>query len=92
MVTSPRTPKPTPISTSVTRVLATVASVVIRGSSRPSTSPASTYSNWSRPARSRRSGPAEPPARAVSQRLHHRARPRPRGNPARRRLAALRSI
>ena len=62
MVTSPRTPKPTPISTSVTRLLATVAPVVIRGSSRPSPSPPSTHSSWTSPARSRRRGRANRPS------------------------------
>jgi hypothetical protein len=55
-VTGPRTPKPATTSVSVTRVLATVASVVILGSSRPSPSPASAHSSCTRPARSRRRG------------------------------------
>ena len=55
-VTSPRTPKPAATSASVTRVLATVASVVIRGSSRPSPRPASAHSSCTRPARTRRRG------------------------------------
>ena len=61
MVTSPRTPKPTATSASATRLLATVDSVVIRGSSRPSTSPASAHSSCTRPARSRRRGRANRP-------------------------------
>ena len=63
IVTSPRTPKPTATSTSVTRVLATVTSVWIRGSNSPSPSPASAHSNWTRPARSRRRGRANRPSR-----------------------------
>ena len=39
MLTSPRTPKPTPIRVSVTRLLATVCSVAIRGSSRTKSQP-----------------------------------------------------
>ena len=70
MVTSPRTPKPTATSASVTRVLATVESRVIRGSSRPSPSPASAHSSWTRPARSRRRGrPNRPSGRAASGRI-----------------------
>ena len=88
-VTSPRTPKPTATSTSVTRVLATVASVVIRGSSSPSPSPASAHSSCDQTGPQPAPGPREPPERAVSERLHHRARTRPRGNPARRRLDSL---
>ena len=60
-VTSPRTPKPTATSVSVTRVLATVESRVILGSSRPRTSPASAHSSCTRPARSRRRGRANRP-------------------------------
>ena len=45
MVTRPRTPKPTATSASVTRLLATVESKVIRGSSSPSPSPASAHSS-----------------------------------------------
>ena len=56
MLTSPRTPKPTPIRVSVTRLLATVGSVAIRGSSRPSPSPATANSSCTTPARSRRRG------------------------------------
>jgi len=90
-VTSPRTPKPTATSASVTRVPATVASVLIRGSSRPSPSPASAHSSCTRPARSRRRGPREPPERTGRQRLHHRTRARPHGNPARQRLPSVSS-
>ena len=61
MLTSPRTPKPTPISVSVTRLLATVGATVIRGSSSPSPSPATANSSCTRPARSRRRGWPEPP-------------------------------
>ena len=50
MLTSPRTPKPTPISVSVTRLLATVGAAVIRGSSRPRPSPATANSSCTRPA------------------------------------------
>ena len=56
MLTSPRIPNPTPTRASVTRLLATLVSVLIRGSSTPSTSPASAHSNWTRPARSGRRG------------------------------------
>ena len=66
IVTSPRTPKPTATSTSVTRVLATVTSVWIRGSNSPSPSPASAHSNWTRPARSRRRGRANRPSRRAA--------------------------
>ena len=62
MLTSPRTPKPTATSVSVTRVLATLASVVIRGSSSPSPSPAAAQSSCTRPARIRRRGRASLPA------------------------------
>ena len=69
-VTSPRMPKPTATSVSVTRVLATVESRVIRGSSRPSPSPASAHSSCTRPARSRRCGrPNRPSRRAASGRI-----------------------
>ena len=61
-VTSPRMPKPTATSASVTRELATVDSKVIRGSSRPSPSPASAHSSCTRPARSRRRGRANRPS------------------------------
>ena len=56
MVTSPRTPKPTATSASVTRALATVESKLIRGSSRPSPRPARAHSSWTRPASRRRAG------------------------------------
>ncbi len=66
-LTSPKTPKPTPISASVTRVLATVGSAVIRGSSRPRPSPATANTSCTRPARSRRLGrPNRPDRRAAS--------------------------
>ncbi len=46
MLTSPRTPKPTPISASATRLLATVGAAVIRGSSSsPRPSPATANSH-----------------------------------------------
>ena len=56
MLTRPRVPKPTVISASVTRVLATLAPVVMCGSRRPSPSPAATHSSWTSPARKRRRG------------------------------------
>ena len=82
-VTSPSTPKPTATSASVTWLLATVDSKVIRGSSRPSPSPARAHSSCTRPARRRRRGRPNRPEPAGSQRPHHRSRRWPRGNPAR---------
>src|SRR6266516_3757773 len=64
MLTSPRTPKPTPISVSVTRLLATVGATVIRGSSSPSPRPATVNNSCTRPARSRR-GRSNRPTRAA---------------------------
>ncbi len=66
MLTSPRTPKPTPTSVSVTRVLATVGAAVIRGSSSPSPSPATANSSCTRPARSRRRGRSNRPGRRAA--------------------------
>ena len=50
------------VAPKVSSLLSSVESKVIRGSSRPSTSPASAHSSCTRPARRRR--PAEPPERA----------------------------
>ena len=66
MLTSPRTPKPTPISVSVTRLLATVGQADIRGSSSPSPRPATANSNCTRPARSRRRGRSNRPSRRAA--------------------------
>ena len=66
MLTSPRTPKPTPISVSVTRLLATVGAAVIRGSSNPRPRPATANSSCTRPARTRRRGRSNRPSRLVA--------------------------
>jgi len=55
-LTRPRVPNPIVVSAAVTRVLATLGPMEIRGSNRPSPSPASTHSSCTSPARKRRLG------------------------------------
>ena len=74
MLTSPRMPKPTATSVSVTRVLATLASVVIRGNSTPSASPATAPSSCTSPARIRRRGRASLPNSMAGRRIAAAAR------------------
>ena len=85
-VTSPRMPKPTATSVSVTRVLATVESRVIRGSSRPRTEPGQRAQQLHQAGPQPAPRPGEPPEPAGGQRPHHRSRTRPGGAAARRRL------
>jgi len=81
-VTSPMTPKPAATSASVTRVLATrgLGGDPGQQQAKPETSQRAQQLHKAGPQPT--PGSAEPPVRAGSERLRHRARTRPRGNPS----------